>query len=276
MASRLKGCSEQQFAKWIKEGRGSGLHADYKPWLTVRDFPSLGRVHRVFGHKSQRTHHLFSDIELSVFLMLEWHCEVSQIREQFPLERDITRQLASDAGIKHPNIAGVDQYMSSDFLVDSTDEEEPRFVLQAKHSSALSDVRTVEKVELERLYWQEKTLPWYLITEQDVPDVVTSNIKWLYSAQREEALDAELALQQIEFYAHHFKKNPNKTVLALCKELDAAYELPLGESLYEVRCLLAKRYFSFDIFIPTTKLKACDLNAGELGFIREAYLVSNQ
>ncbi len=77
MASRLKGSSEQQFAKWIKEGRGSGEHADYKPRLTVRDLPSLGRVHRVFGHKSKRTHHLLSDLELSVFLMLEWHSEVS-------------------------------------------------------------------------------------------------------------------------------------------------------------------------------------------------------
>ncbi|WP_259586934.1 hypothetical protein [Shewanella baltica] len=40
MASPLKGGSEQQFAKWIKEDRDSGQHVDYKPWLTVRDFPS--------------------------------------------------------------------------------------------------------------------------------------------------------------------------------------------------------------------------------------------
>ncbi len=276
MASYKKGFTEVKFDKWIKEGRGSGQHADYRPWLTVRDFPSLGRVHRVFGHKSKRTHHLFSDLELCVFLMLEWHSEVTQIREQFPLERDLTRRLAIDSGIKHPNIAGLDQYMSSDFLVDSTDEKEPRWVLQAKYASALNDVRTVEKVELERRYWQEKTLPWYLITDQDVPDVVTNNIKWLYPAQREEEKDAELALQQLEFYAHPFKKSPHKTVLVICKEMDIAYDLQLGESLYEVRCLLAKRYFSFDIFIPTTKLKACDLKAGELGFIRETYLVSNQ
>ena len=109
-----------------------------------------------------------------------------------------------------------------------------------------------------------------------MPAVVTQNIKWLYQAQREEEEDEELTLQQIEFYAHHFERNPNKTVLAICKELDAAYSLPLGESLYEVRRLLAKRYFTFDIFIPTTKLKAKDLKAGDLGFIREVYLVSNQ
>ncbi|MCG7571619.1 TnsA endonuclease C-terminal domain-containing protein [Pseudoalteromonas sp. CNC9-20] len=276
MASRKKGFTEAQFAKWIKEGRGSGEQADYKPWLTVRDLPSLGRIHRVFGHKSRRTHHLLSDLELAAFLLLEWHSEVTQIREQFSLERDTTRRLAVEAGIKHSNIAGVDQYMSSDFLVDTTDEQEPRFVWQAKYASALGDARTVEKLEVERRYWAEKEYPWYLVTEREIPDVVFKNIKWLYPAQRDDEEDMELALQQIEFYAHHFEKNPNKTLIAICKELDAAYDLPLGESLYEVRKLLAKRYFTFDIFIPSTKLKAKDLQAGDLGFIREVYLVSNQ
>ena len=37
-----------------------------KPWLTVRDIPSEGRSHRIFGHKSQRTHHFLSDFELAV------------------------------------------------------------------------------------------------------------------------------------------------------------------------------------------------------------------
>lgn len=276
MASRKKGFTEAQFAKWIKEGRGSGEHADYKPWLTVRDLPSLGRVHRVFGHKSRRTHHLLSDLELAAFLLLEWHGEVTQIREQFPLERDTTRRLAVEAGIKHSNIAGVDQYMSSDFLVDTTNEHESRFVWQAKYASALGDARTVEKLEVERRYWAEKEYPWYLVTEREIPDVVFKNIQWLYPAQRDDEEDMELALQQIEFYAHHFEKNPNKAIIAICKELDVAYDLPLGESLYEVRRLLAKRYFTFDIFIPITKLKAKDLRAGDLGFIREVYLVSNQ
>ncbi len=276
MASKKAGFTEAQFAKWIKERRGSGEHADYKPWLTVRDLPSLGRVHRVFGHKSKRTHHLLSDLELAAFLVLEWHSEVTQIREQFPLERDITRRLAVDAGIEHPNMGGIDQYMSSDFLVDSADEKEPRFVWQAKYASALGDSRTVEKLEVERRYWEEKEYPWYLVTEREIPPVVFKNIQWLYPAQGDDEEDMELALQQIEFYAHHFEKNPNKTIISICKELDTAYDLPIGESLYEVRRLLAKRYFTFDIFIPTTKLTAQDLQTGDLGFIREVYLVSNQ
>lgn len=107
MASKKYGNSDAKNNKWIKEGRGSGQNSEYKPWITVRDLPSDGRVHRVFGHKSQRTHHLLSDLELAVFLLLEWHHDVIQIREQFPLEIATTSQIAKEAGIVHPSQSGV-------------------------------------------------------------------------------------------------------------------------------------------------------------------------
>ncbi|WP_333809348.1 TnsA endonuclease C-terminal domain-containing protein, partial [Idiomarina baltica] len=71
-------------------------------------------------------------------------------------------------------------------------------------------------------------------------------------------------------------RNPNQTIISLCKKLDTSYGLNAGESLYEVRRLLAKRYFEFDIFTSITKLKVGDLRASDLGFIKEAYRVSNQ
>lgn len=76
MLTKNNQISEKTLLKWVKEGRGSGHGSEYRPWLTVRDLPSLGRVHRIFGHKSHRTHHLLSDLELAVFLLLEWLPEV--------------------------------------------------------------------------------------------------------------------------------------------------------------------------------------------------------
>ncbi len=273
MASKKSAISNAKYDRWIKEGRGAGQNADYKPWLTVRDFPSKGRVHRVFGHMSQRTHHLFSDLELAVFLLLEWHSEVTQVREQFPLQIDVTRQLSIDAGIKHPNISGNEMYMSTDFLVDSTSKSEPKFALQAKYANTINDSRTVEKLELERQYWKTKSVPWYLITEREIPEIILKNIQWLYPSQKEE-IPEEHARQQIEYFSYHLNKDPNKTLIALCKELDAAYDLPLGESLYEMRFLLAKRYLTFDIFKPARKLKLSDIGIGDFIFIKEAYDVS--
>ena len=261
--------------KWIGDGRGAGRGSAYKPWLTVRDIPSEGRSHRIFGHKSQRTHHLLSDLELAVFLLLEWHVDTIEIREQFPLCIETTRALADEAGIEHPAFQGVSQFMSSDFLVNTSDSLRPKFVLQAKYAEALQEPRTIEKLELERRYWFKKDVPWMLVTEQDIPKVVSQNINWLYPAQRDE-LDEETMHERVVFYAHHFDKSPEKTIIEVAKRLDTAYDLPEGQSLLEIRQLLARRCFVFDILIPSIKLKACELQAENMTTMSEALRVSNQ
>lgn len=48
--------------KWIKEGRGSGVGPDYKPWLTIQDVSSLGRSTRLKGTKTNRQHEFLSDL----------------------------------------------------------------------------------------------------------------------------------------------------------------------------------------------------------------------
>jgi len=275
MARKKYSNSTAKNERWIKEGRGQGRNQNYKPWLTVRDLPSEGRSHRVFGHKSQRTHHLFSDLELATFLLLEWHSDTEEIREQFPLELDVTIDLAREGGIVHPANAGVVQYMSSDFLVNSRNPENNKFVLQAKYAEALSDPRTIEKLELERRYWATKEVPWFLITEQNIPSTVFQNINWLYPAQRDE-IDNDEILQRVKFYIHQFKGNSKSTLLDIAKRIDVAYGLPLGESLMEIRQLLAKRCFLFDIYKPITKLVASDLTLTDTHLLMEALIVSNK
>ncbi|VTX67395.1 Transposon Tn7 transposition protein TnsA [Acinetobacter junii] len=106
---------ELKIQKWIKEGRGQGFGNSYKPWLTIRDVSSEGRSHRVFGHKSQRTHHLLSDLELSTFLLLEWHSTTIDIREQYPLDLEQTLEIAKTIRIPHPRFGKHYQIMTSDF-----------------------------------------------------------------------------------------------------------------------------------------------------------------
>lgn len=275
MAKKSYSNSEIQNQKWIKEGRGSGHGCDYKPWLTVRDVPSEGRSHRIFGHKSQRTHHLLSDLELAVFFVLEWHTDTVDIREQFPLRMEDTIALADDLQIQHPIHQGVLQIMSSDFLVNTRDPHRPKFVLQAKFSDKLQDTRIIEKLELERRYWAQKSIPWMLVTERDIPKVIFQNISWLYPAQRDQ-LEEETMRERVSIYAYHFQQSPEKTLIDISKRLDAAYALPEGQSLLEIRQLLAKRCFLFDILLPYTKLKAGELQAENMITMTEALRVSNQ
>ncbi|AZZ95349.1 heteromeric transposase endonuclease subunit TnsA [Hahella sp. KA22] len=267
--------SEAKNARWIKEGRGKGTGKDYKPWLTVRDVPSEGRSHRLFGHLTHRTHHLLSDLELATFLLVQWRDLTTDIREQFPLDLAITQRLCNEAGVRHPIQNGVPQFMSSDFLVSTSDKSNPQFVLQVKASSALEDPRTIEKLEIERRYWWEKEVPWYLVTEKDIPRVVFTNIDWFYSLQAPD-FSLEDESRFFEFYSVHLKQNPRLTIIDLCKQLDAAYSLELGESLYQLRSLLARRYFHFDITIPFNKLRCNDMIYESLDVVVELQNVSGK
>nr|WP_254796335.1 TnsA endonuclease C-terminal domain-containing protein [Moritella viscosa]SHO18105.1 Transposon Tn7 transposition protein tnsA [Moritella viscosa] len=261
--------SEAKNAKWIKQGRGSGHGINYLPWLTVRDLPSRGRSCRVFGHKSARTHHLLSDLELAVFLILEWDQSVTDIREQFPLNLKDTQSIARNAQIKHPVDRGVQQIMSSDFLVNTNFLNKPKFALQAKYADDLEDPRTIEKLEIERQFWKLKSIPWFILTENDIPKVVFENIKWLYPAQQDE-IDLDVFIERINFYQHIFKSHQTKTIITLSKLLDSTYNLELGETLLELRQLLAHRCFEFDINIPIKKLKISELHLANYDAIREA------
>jgi len=258
MANKQYWNSEAKNARWIKEGRGQGAGKEYKPWLTVRDVPSEGRSHRIFGHITHRTHHLLSDLELATFLLLQWRSLTIDIREQFPLEVSETKRLSKDAGIKHPEHGGVLQYMSSDFLINTSDPNNRIFAIQVKTSSALEEPRTIEKLEIERCYWLEKEIPWYLVTEKEIPVDVFRNIDWLYNLQVQE-FSLEEELRFLAFFSKQLEQNASLTIIDLCKQLDAAYQLELGESLYQIRALLARRYFHFDITIPYGKLRCGDL-----------------
>ena len=243
--------------KWLKEGRGQGEFAEYKPWIKISDISSSGRSHRVFGHKTRRTHHLMSDLELATFLFLEWSQEIIDIREQFPLRFDETLQIAENMQVKHPAIRGNTHVMTSGFYVVSSDKELSQFVLQAKYSKDLMKPRTLEKLEIERRYWHSKGISWQIITEKDIPIAVQNNIKWLYP---ETTLNRSVDTQDsLNFYAKEFTKYPEKSIIAVCKDIDTAYFSEVGSSLNELRTLLGLRFFTFDLRIDFRKLKCSDI-----------------
>lgn len=264
--------------KWIEEERGQGELADYKPWIKISDISSTGRSHRTFGHKTRRTHHLMSDLELAAFLVLEWSADVTDIREQFPLKYEDTLQIASSMQVKHPSIRGKLHIMTSDFYVVTSNTLHNQFALQAKYSKDLNNPRVIEKLEIERRYWQSKGIPWQIVTEKDIPLEVQNNIKWLYPESDSDIYsDIETKLN---FYSEQILKNPSNSIINLCKEIDNSYHSELGASLNEIRKLLAQRFFTFDLRIDFRKLKCNDLNVNRTDcwslIAEELRYVSNQ
>jgi hypothetical protein len=258
MAKSQQSTSEHQIARKIKEGRGKGFGKDYKPWLYVQDVPSQGRSHRVYSHKTERVHHLLSDLELAVFLVFEWTSYVTDIREQFPLKLEDTRAIALEHGLRHPCISGVDQVMSSDFLVDAESGSHRQFVIQVKPMEALADPNTIMKLELERRYWQLKQVPWFLITEHEINSVIKQNIEWLYSVKVDGFVESEL-LAQLPILYKAFAKSPTSKVIDICKQIDGAYDLGLGDTLRDVRALTANGFIKFNILKSFRTVTASEL-----------------
>lgn len=78
MARRIKSVE-----KLIKEGRGQGIGAEYKPWIKTQESTSHGRTTRIKGIKTGRQHEFLSDMERNFYYFLEYSDEVIDIREQF-------------------------------------------------------------------------------------------------------------------------------------------------------------------------------------------------
>lgn len=184
MAKRRYSLDEDKIARFLKEGRGQGHGADYRPWLTVQDVSSRGRSCRIHSFKTGREHHFLSNIETATFLLLDWSDAVTDIREQFPLNRDETRRIAADMGVRHPidTESGIDIVMTTDFLVDMrTDNGGSKLLARsAKPASELDNDRTIEKQEIERRYWDSKSTEWGMITDCDLPAQRIKNLRWLH------------------------------------------------------------------------------------------------
>lgn len=257
--------------KWIKQGRGTSAGKEYHPWLTVRDLPSAGRSHRVFGFQTQRTHHLLSDLELAAFFLFDWNPRVTDIREQYPLRLEDTVEIAEQVGIRHPEMRGHKQIMSSDFLLDINDPASSKMAVQVKSSSDLTDCRTVEKLEIERRYWERKEIPWYLLTEKQIPKTVTKNIEWLYPAQTDLG-ELEGTLDCVPLYLEFFSKNSVIKISQAAMRLDQAYSLEAGETLQKIRSLMALRVFLFDVRKPWSAQTVGELQvSSDIHMMRDRY-----
>lgn len=75
---------------------------DYEPAITIQDVSSLGRSTRISGIRTGRQHEFLSDMERNYCHIINFSDDAIDIREQFPLQLDLTMLIAEELGIKHP------------------------------------------------------------------------------------------------------------------------------------------------------------------------------
>ncbi|MBN8755168.1 MULTISPECIES: TnsA endonuclease N-terminal domain-containing protein [Variovorax] len=256
MAKRRYSFDEDKIARFLKQGRGQGRGADYLPWLTIHDLSSTGLSSRLQGRKSHRVHHVLSKIERAVLMLFDWNDYVIDIREQYPLDRAKTRAIAANMGVTSPRDrdTGVDIVMTTDFLVTALiDGEEQDFPVACKPQSELDNPRSIEKLEIERRFWQALGRPWRLVTEKDYPQVRVGNLEWLYEMQSLEHLEAphpNYWSDRRDQVLHGLASAGAVSLHRLLEQLQDRWGHQPGEGLMMLRHLASTKRVAFDLNRP--------------------------
>jgi len=156
---------------------GQPTYNDYVPEIKVRDVKGRNsRATKVTSYKTNRVHHLLSDLEYYYFLYLEWSDDVLDIREQFPLKQSTTEDIALGMKVKHPSYLGTNIVMTTDFVITL---ENGYLVRTVKPSSELQKQRVLEKLSIEREYWNQldPDIDWGIVTEKELDRTFVSNLE---------------------------------------------------------------------------------------------------
>lgn len=260
MSKRSNKWTEDKIARYYAEGRGSGELASYKPWLTTQNVPSSGRVHRFMGWKTNREHHLLSDLERNYFYLLDWTDCVIDIREQYPLDREKTLQIAERKQINHPEDSSTKTpiVFTTDFFITIRRNDSIHYIARTtKPSEKLNDRSVIEKFEIERQYWTDAEVDWGIVTELDIPKEYCKNIGWVHRSyyMPEDEVNLSLVL-------YGFLQDSNMTILDTCRSFDERYLCEPGTALSLFKYLIARKY----VQVQMDKLINLRSSTSELAF----------
>jgi len=177
---------QTKIQRWVKQGRGQGEGENYIPWFTAKQVSSIGKTFRPKGVKNGREHLFLSEWEYFYFLLLDWSDMVTDVREQFPLldsqldNIEETIEIARILDVEHPIEPSTNELkvITTDFLVKLVDGSE--VAVSFKPFKKIT-AREVEKMEIERIYWERRGVIWELITDRDVPVTYAKNVEQVHS-----------------------------------------------------------------------------------------------
>lgn len=251
MSKRCRVWNQNSYEKRIKQGRGSGECGTYSPWITVQNFSSRGSVSRLRGWKTNRVHHFMSNNELLYFYLLEWSDEVIDIREQYPLlDVFATIEIAKSAGIMHPydRKSGFPYVLTTDFLITTKNGLKARTI---KESHELDNSRVLEKLEIERRYWNERNVDWRVVTEREINRTKAKNVEWLHTAKMLSGLPYDdVLMQSIVSEIIRVYRETQRPILGICDHIDQIFATHPGTGLAVFKYLVANKHVSLDINKP--------------------------
>jgi len=233
-----------------KQGRGLGSKDTWTPWVQVHDFGGVGRKHHIPSQVFNRPRHALSQIEANLIYCVEMAENVDDSREQYPLDLSETKLIASQLGIKHPiSPDGKREVMSTDLLIDYKDHMQRAVAI--KSCADLVDKRVIEKLQIEKIYWNSKGVKWSLMTEREFPDDLIYNFTLLRSFfQTKDDLSGV-------FYDRLKQFQSKDAILSdVIKAVSKEIKIPPGRGLVIFKHLCSRKLIKFDYYRAfTTRIR---------------------
>lgn len=240
--------SLDDYQRHLRNKYGMGQGANYKPWLRIQDVKSKGTRSTIYGRKSQRDHHMMSSIESDHFHLAEFSHQVVDIREQFPLfPLNLTQKIAKTLGVEHPI-----HPKTKEPIIMTTDQlltiDSPRGVVyhavSVKPEDESRDLRVLEKIDIERVFWELLGIKFSYFTGNKLTQVQSSNLHWATSPFRKnpvsfssDQVGCALSVLAVRQYF----------IEDLCNQLISLNVTTHEDALLLIRFLIADRYIEVDL-----------------------------
>nr|WP_066016395.1 TnsA endonuclease N-terminal domain-containing protein [Endozoicomonas atrinae] len=244
----------EDYTRSLKNKYGLGEKENYKPWYRVQDVKSKGLSSKIQGMKINREHHTLSKQETVFFFLAEFSDVVVDIREQFPLlPLDLSVKIAKTIGVDHPEVPGKKSkhLMTTDFLLTCSDGKKVwHIAVCVKSKEDLQDERVLEKLEIERLWWQLLGIRFLVFSSSDIAEVQSGNVAWVTDPIRHKLNALNLITEDLKTKALTLIAPGNQLQETICNDLLRELKLCDVDPLMLLKVLIAEKRLLVDLSLP--------------------------
>nr|WP_153189305.1 TnsA endonuclease N-terminal domain-containing protein [Vibrio parahaemolyticus] len=235
----------------MKQNYGLGEGASYTPWIRVQDVKSHGHSGKIEGIKSGRTHHTLSEHESCFFYLAEFSDSVIDIREQFPLlPLSLSLKISQSLSVEHPKhpITKDPIIMTTDFLLTCSDGQRVWYeAVCVKPREKLSDKRTAEKLDIERVWWELLGVPFHIFYLSELNQIKSKNIQWITDVKRKKCPST---LNEFRGVAKHLLTIGTMQLNEICEIFSHEIGISQDDALVLLKSLLADKEVTVDLSRP--------------------------
>lgn len=179
------------------------------------------------------------------------------IKEQFPLDRDLTQEVAQRLGVTHPCYPGthIPVVMTVDVLATVMRQGVAVFeAYNAKSDSDLEDGRELEKLEIQRTAFSLMDTAHHIVFDTTLPKQKVDTLTWLESASVKEG-EVEPSPGYFEEMAKRFRLHasaaPRTSRLgSVCEAFDKVHCTEPGTGIRAARILMYRKEIGIDLNTP--------------------------